>query len=42
MRDLLELTPKELQAWFIRQGLPGYRAGQVWGWVFDKRAVDFQ
>ncbi len=42
MLDLLELTPQQLQAWFIDQGLPGYRAGQVRGWVFDKRAVDFQ
>ncbi len=42
MLDLLELTPQQLQAWFIDQGLPGYRAGQVRRWVFDKRAVDFQ
>ena len=41
MRHLLEQTPEKLRAWFARHGLPGYRAGQVWQWVFEKRAAAF-
>jgi 23S rRNA (adenine2503-C2)-methyltransferase len=39
MQHLLDLTPDELKAWFTERGLPGYRAGQVRRWVFQKRAA---
>lgn len=42
MLNLLEFNPESLRAWFVEQGLPGYRAAQVWKWVFQRRAADFQ
>ena len=39
---LLELTPPQLEAWVVEQGLPKYRAGQLLRWVYDKRAPDFE
>ncbi len=36
MLPLLEQTPAELRDWFVEQGLPGYRAGQVWKWLFQQ------
>jgi len=41
MMNLLEQTPEQLKAWFVEQGLPGYRAAQVWRWVFGRRAATF-
>jgi 23S rRNA (adenine2503-C2)-methyltransferase len=41
MLHLLDQTPEQLQAWFTQHELPGYRAGQVRGWVFEKRAGGF-
>ncbi len=41
MTHLLEQTPERLQTWFTDQGLPGYRAAQVWQWVFKRRAASF-
>jgi 23S rRNA (adenine2503-C2)-methyltransferase len=38
---LLEQTPDQLRDWFVQQGLPGYRAGQVRKWLFQKRAAAF-
>ena len=38
---LLDQTPESLQAWFAERGLPGYRAGQVRRWLFEKRAAEF-
>ncbi len=32
--DLLSLTPQEMQARFAEEGLPRYRAGQVYGWLY--------
>jgi 23S rRNA (adenine2503-C2)-methyltransferase len=31
----------QLQAWCEGEGLPRYRAGQVWRWVFGRRAAGF-
>lgn len=41
MRHFLDLAPDELKAWFTDRGLPGYRAGQVRRWVFQKGAAAF-
>jgi 23S rRNA (adenine2503-C2)-methyltransferase len=40
--NLLELTLDQLCDWVAEQGLPAYRAGQVWRWLFEKRADDFE
>ena len=37
----LEQTAEQLQTWFAEHGLPGYRAGQVQRWLFEKRAARF-
>ena len=42
MLHYLEQTSEQLQAWFAEQGLPAYRAGQVWRWVCEKRAHAFE
>jgi 23S rRNA (adenine2503-C2)-methyltransferase len=39
--NLLELTQSELRTWMAEHGLPEYRAGQVWKWLFEKRAASF-
>jgi 23S rRNA (adenine2503-C2)-methyltransferase len=41
MIPLLEQTLAELRDWFVAHGLPGYRAGQVWKWLLQKRAASF-
>ncbi len=41
MVPILEQTPAELRDWFVHHGLPGYRAGQVRKWLFQKRAATF-
>jgi 23S rRNA (adenine2503-C2)-methyltransferase len=41
-RPLLEVTTRELAAWMVDRGEPGYRARQVVRWVFDRRAEDFR
>ncbi len=41
MSPFLEQTLAELRDWFVEHGLPGYRAGQVWKWLFQKRAATF-
>ena len=39
MIPILEQTPAQLRDWFVQHGLPGYRAGQVRKWLFQKRAA---
>ena len=41
MIPIFEQTPDELRDWFAQHGLPGYRAGQVRKWLFQKRAATF-
>ncbi|MBN1590224.1 MAG: 23S rRNA (adenine(2503)-C(2))-methyltransferase RlmN, partial [Pirellulales bacterium] len=41
MLDLLDYTPERLAHWFTEHGLPGYRARQLWQWVFAHRAERF-
>ena len=41
MLSLLEQTATQLRDWFVEHGLPGYRAGQVRKWLFQKRAATF-
>ncbi|MCE5303785.1 MAG: 23S rRNA (adenine(2503)-C(2))-methyltransferase RlmN [Planctomycetaceae bacterium] len=41
MIPLLEQTPEQLRDWFVREGFPAYRAGQVRKWVFQKLADGF-
>ncbi len=39
--SLLEHTRPQFEAWLTQHGLPGYRAAQVWQWVFRRRTVEF-
>ncbi|HEY2839391.1 MAG TPA: 23S rRNA (adenine(2503)-C(2))-methyltransferase RlmN [Pirellulales bacterium] len=41
MRHLLDQTTEELRHWLRERGLPGYRADQVRGWIFQRRASGF-
>lgn len=41
MLHLLEQTPETLQVWLSERGFAGYRAGQVWRWLFAGRAGGF-
>ena len=41
MIPILEQTPAGLRDWFVQNGLPAYRAGQVRKWLFQKRAAGF-
>jgi 23S rRNA (adenine2503-C2)-methyltransferase len=41
MRHLLDLTPEQCRNWLAARNLPGYRAGQLQRWVFDRAADDF-
>jgi 23S rRNA (adenine2503-C2)-methyltransferase len=41
MLPLLDQTIDQLQEWFAQRTLPRYRAAQVWGWLFEKRATQF-
>lgn len=40
-RGLLDLTLPALATWVREQGLPGYRANQIWGWVYQQLAADY-
>jgi len=42
MRHLLELTQDELRNWLKDQGLPIYRAAQIWKWLFVNRAASWE
>jgi 23S rRNA (adenine2503-C2)-methyltransferase len=41
-RPLLEANVDELAAWVAERGYPRYHARQVFRWVFDRRAEDFE
>jgi 23S rRNA (adenine2503-C2)-methyltransferase len=41
MLHLLNCLPTQLQNWMIEHSQPGYRAGQVWRWLTEKRAAEF-
>ncbi|MBN2217292.1 MAG: 23S rRNA (adenine(2503)-C(2))-methyltransferase RlmN [Pirellulales bacterium] len=41
MLNLLDQTSDQLRGWFAERGLPGYRARQVWRWIFARRAERF-
>ncbi|WP_168565857.1 23S rRNA (adenine(2503)-C(2))-methyltransferase RlmN [Crateriforma spongiae] len=41
-RHLLDLTDADLAEWMKQQGQPKFRVGQVWSWVFQRRADSFQ
>ncbi|MEM9587457.1 MAG: 23S rRNA (adenine(2503)-C(2))-methyltransferase RlmN [Planctomycetota bacterium] len=38
---LLDLTKDELVAWLAQQSQPKFRGQQIWQWIFQKRATDF-
>lgn len=40
-RNVLDNSPEELRAAFEKNGLPGFRADQVLGWVYQKGVYDF-
>ena len=33
MTELMSLTPGELKEWCLEQGMPGFRAGQLFAWL---------
>ena len=39
---MLEASPDELGAWMVERGHRPYHARQVFRWVFERRAVDFE
>lgn len=41
-RALLEVSPEELKPWLVEHGYPPFRARQVFGWVFERRAGAFE
>ncbi len=41
MLPLLDQTIDQLQEWFAQRNLSRYRAAQVWGWLFQRRALQF-
>ncbi|MCO5232292.1 MAG: 23S rRNA (adenine(2503)-C(2))-methyltransferase RlmN [Chitinophagales bacterium] len=41
MKDIRTLTLPELTIWFKEQGEPTFRAKQVYSWLWQKSAVDF-
>jgi 23S rRNA (adenine2503-C2)-methyltransferase len=41
MPPILDLSLDQFRDWFTQRGLPGYRAGQVRKWLFQKRAAAF-
>jgi 23S rRNA (adenine2503-C2)-methyltransferase len=42
MTPFLDQPPAALRDWFVERGLPGYRAGQAWKWLWQKRAAGFE
>lgn len=42
MLHLLDQSPAAVEAWFVEQGLPKYRAAQLLRWIYDKRAQSFE
>jgi 23S rRNA (adenine2503-C2)-methyltransferase len=41
-RPILATTTAEFRRWFIEQGHPAYRAGQVLDWMIRRRATSFE
>jgi len=41
-RHLLDLNDEELRRWLAEQGQPGFRAKQIWTWIFQRRARGFE
>jgi 23S rRNA (adenine2503-C2)-methyltransferase len=41
VRNLLEQTTEELRDWLVQCGEPRYRADQIQGWLFERRAIGF-
>lgn len=39
--SLLEMSKEELKAYFVGLGEPGYRAQQVWEWLYRRHVIDF-
>lgn len=40
--NLYDLTFAQLETLLTEQGLPRFRAKQIWEWVYDKKVTDFQ
>src|SRR6056300_31556 len=40
-QDIRRLTKEELSAFFVAQGMPAYRGSQVYEWLWQKAATDF-
>lgn len=41
-KSILDLNLAELEDLFAQMGLPKYRAGQVFAWIYDKRIVEWE
>ncbi|MFO0901788.1 MAG: 23S rRNA (adenine(2503)-C(2))-methyltransferase RlmN [Pirellulales bacterium] len=41
MRHFLDISFDQLREWLAVQGQPAYRAGQIRGWVYERRATSF-
>lgn len=39
--NIYALTRDELAVWMDQQGQPGFRADQVWTWLYDRRVASF-
>jgi len=40
-QDIRRLTKEELRSFFVTQGMPAYRGSQVYEWLWQKAATDF-
>lgn len=40
-RHLLDIAFDDLKAWLVNEGDKPFRAGQIWKWVFERRAQSF-
>jgi 23S rRNA (adenine2503-C2)-methyltransferase len=41
VKHLLNLSSQEFREWLAASGQPAYRESQVRGWIYERRAVDF-
>ncbi len=42
VRPILDVSTEELSDWLTQQGAPRYRAAQIMGWLFERRAESFE
>ena len=42
MKLIYDLSLNELNEWILSQGLKSYRSKQIYQWLYQKRATDFE